>query len=118
MPRTPVHSHVYALFEKAMRRRKQILCRYDGHLRELCAVILGHTAGQEVALTYQFAGKSSKPLPPGGQWKCLRLSKVTDIRLRDGPWHAGGQHMRRQSCVAIVDLDINPDSPYRPQRRC
>jgi hypothetical protein len=112
-----VPSPTYALFEEAMRRRQQILCRYDGHRRELCPIILGHTDGQEVALTYQFAGSGSKPLPPGGQWKCLRLSKVSDVQLRDGPWHAGETHMQRQRCVAIVDLDVNPDSPYHPQRR-
>jgi hypothetical protein len=110
-------SATYQLFEEAMRRRKQILCLYDGHPRELCPVILGHTKGQEVALTYQFAGKSSKPLPPSGQWKCFRLSKVRNVQLRDGPWHAGAQHMQPQSCVDIVDLDVNPDSPYNPQRR-
>jgi len=25
--------------------------------------------------------------------------------------------MQPQSCVDIVDLDVNPDSPYNPQRR-
>jgi hypothetical protein len=117
MARPPVPSPTYALFEEAMRHRRQILCRYDGHRRELCPIILGHTDGQEVALTYQFAGSGSKPLPPGGQWKCLRLSKVSDVQLRDGPWHAGDKHMQRQRCVAVVDLDVNPDSPYHPQRR-
>jgi hypothetical protein len=114
---TPVPSLTYALFEEAMRRREQILCRYDGHPRELCPILLGHTDGQEVALTYQFAGNGSKPLPLGGQWKCLRLSKVSDVQLRAGPWHAGEKHMQRQRCVAVVDLDVNPDSPYHPQRR-
>ena len=113
-----MRSPTYRMFEDAMRRRKQILCMYDGYPRELCPVILGHTDGHEVALTFQFAGRGSKPLPPGGQWKCLHLSKVSDNRLRDGPWHTGDQHMHRQSCVDIVDLDANPDSPYNPQRRC
>jgi hypothetical protein len=112
-----VRSPTYRVFEEAMRRRWQILCMYDGYPRGLCPVILGHTDGQEVALTFQFAGKSSKPLPPGGQWKCLHLSKVSHARLRDGPWYAGDKHMQRQSCVDIVDLDVNPDSPYNPQRR-
>lgn len=101
-----------------MRRRKQILCRYNGRPRQLCPIILGHTDGQEVVLTYQFAGESSNPLPRGGQWKCLHLSKVRDAQLRDGPWYAGDKHMQRQSCVEIVDLDVNPNSPYNPRRRC
>jgi hypothetical protein len=113
-----VPSPTYDLFAQAMRRRQQVLCVYDGYPRELCPIMLGHTDGQEVALTYQFGGKSSKRLPPGGQWKCLHLSKVSGVQLRDGSWHNGNRHMQRQSCVDIVDLDVNPDSPYNPKRRC
>jgi hypothetical protein len=111
-------SQNYSLFEQAMIGRKQVLCTYDGHPRELCPAVLGHTNGEEVALTYQFGGRGKRGLPPEGQWKCLRLAKVHGARLRDGPWHAGNSHTQRQPCVKIVDLDVNPDSPYHPKRRC
>lgn len=117
MTSNPVPSPTYDLFEQAMSRRKQVLCTYGGYPRELCPVILGHTNGEEVALAYQFAGRSNSGLPPGGQWKCLRLSKVSNAQLRDGPWHAGSSHARRQACVQTVDLDVNPASPYNPKRR-
>jgi hypothetical protein len=107
----------YAVFAQAMAERKQIVCRYDGYARELCPVVLGHTDREEVALVYQFAGASKSRLPPGGQWKCLRLSKVTDVELRDGPWRAGSSHRQAQTCVESVDLDVNPASPYAPRRR-
>ena len=110
-------SSTYHLFAEAMADRKQIVCVYDGYPRELCAIVLGHTKGQEVALVYQFAGESKSGLPPGGQWKCLHLIKISDVKLRDGPWHAGSSHKRAQACVEIVDLDVNPSSPYRPRRR-
>jgi hypothetical protein len=110
-------SPTYCLFAQAVADRKQILCTYEDYPRELCPIILGHSNGQEVALTYQFGGGSRSGLPPGGEWKCLRLSRVSDVRLRDGPWHAGSSHTRRQSCVQIVDLDVNPTSPYSPRRR-
>jgi len=110
-------SSTYHLFAEAMADRKQIVCVYDGYPRELCAIVLGHTKGQEVALVYQFDGESKSGLPPGGQWKCLHLIKVSDVKLRDGPWHAGSSHKRAQTCVEIVDLDVNPSSPYRPRRR-
>ena len=100
-----------------MAARKQVLCTYESYPRELCPVILGHREGREVALVYQFAGGSRSGLPKGGQWKCLSLSKVRDLRLRDGPWRADSGHRRPQSCVEIVDLDVNPDSPYDPLRR-
>jgi len=106
----------YALFERSMRLRKPLYCMYDGFPRELCSIILGHSQGQETALTYQFAGQSSRGLPPGGQWRCLRLAKISDVQLRDGPWIVGSSHTQPQGCVEVVDLDVNPDSPYDPKR--
>ena len=111
-------SPAYDLFARAIAGRMQVLCTYDGYRRELCPHILGHTRrGEEVALTYQFGGQSKTGLPPGGEWRCLRLAKVADVRLRDGPWQAGSSHSEPQGCVDIVDLDVNPSSPYRPTRR-
>ena len=109
-------SRNYALFERAMRLRKPLHCIYDGFPRELCSIILGHSQGQETALTYQFAGGSSRGLPPAGQWRCLRLAKVSDVQLRDGAWIAGSGHTQPQGCVEVVDLDVNPSSPYEPRR--
>jgi len=110
-------SRVYELFAQAIADRKQISCTYEGLPRELCPHILGHTQGEEVALTYQFGGQSKSGLPPGGEWRCLSLSKVRNVRLRDGRWHAGSRHTRPQPCVEDVDVDVNPSSPYRPRRR-
>ena len=109
-------SAAYKMFEQAIIGRKQILCTYNGRARELCPVILGHSKGQEKALTYQFGGHSEKGLPHGGQWRCLWLSKVSNIRLRDGSWYSGDNHSQPQGCVESVDLDVNPASPYDPQR--
>jgi hypothetical protein len=110
-------SSTYKLFEQAMRSRQQIVCMYGGHRRELCPIILGHSQDQEKALTFQFGGGSTSGLPRGGEWRCLWLSKVSDVRLRDGPWLAGSNHSQPQGCVEVVDLDVNPASPYKPKRR-
>jgi len=99
-----------------MKARKQVVCRYGGYPRELCPIILGHSQEQEKALTYQFGGKSGSGLPRGGEWRCLWLAKVSDAELRDGPWIAGSSHTRPQGCVEVVDLDVNPSSPYSPKR--
>jgi len=112
-----VPSDMYQLFEKAIVERKQILCEYEGYPREICSIILGHSQGEEKTLTYQFGGRGRSALPPGGQWKCLWLFKVRNARLRSGTWHSGDTHIRSQTCVEVVDLDINPDSPYNPKRR-
>jgi hypothetical protein len=110
-------SQAYDLFRQAMALRKQVLCVYDGYARELCPIILGHSGGQEKAITFQFRGQSRSGLPPGGEWRCLWLDKVSGVQLRDGPWHAGDGHQQPQSCVETVDLDVNPANPYRPARR-
>lgn len=110
-------SRVYDLFSQAMFEHKQVLCLYDGYPRELCPIILGHSNGQEKALTYQFGGTSRSSLPRAGQWRCLWLDKVSNVQLRDGPWRAGNAHTQPQGCVQIVDLDVNPNSPYNPVRR-
>jgi hypothetical protein len=115
--RAVVSSANYDLFEQAMHTRRQIVCMYAGHPRELCPVILGHSQGQEKALTYQIGGTSESGLPQTGEWRCLFLSKVRDAQLRDGPWLVGSGHTQPQGCVQIVDLDVNPSSPYRPKRK-
>ena len=113
----PNASATYELFAAAIQARQPIRCRYGGYLRELCPIILGHSHGEEKALADQFAGGSSSGLPPGGEWRCLFLDKVSDAQLRDGPWRSGDSHRAPQGCVEIVDLDINPTSPYQPKRQ-
>jgi hypothetical protein len=108
----------YARFEQAMRARKQIVCMYGGYPRELCPVILGHSQGQEKALTYQFGGQSKSGLLPQGEWRCLWLSKVSDLQLREGPWFqsyeaAGLRRDRRPWCQPF-----EPVSPEALHRAC
>ena len=110
-------SGTYNLFEQAMVERKQITCIYEGGYREICPHILGHRKHNEVALTYQFAGTNSEGRPVNGEWKCLYLSKVRDAQLREGPWRGGSEHSQNQNCVNEVDLDVNPESPYKPKRQ-
>jgi hypothetical protein len=101
-------SAVYELFRQAMLEEKQVTCVYQGNYREVCPVIIGHSAGEEKVLTFQFAGETSKrKLPPGGAWKCMFLAEVREARLRDGRWREGKSHKRVQVCVRDVDLDIN-----------
>jgi hypothetical protein len=98
-------STTYTLFRNAILGEQQIVCRYDGRLRELCLHIIGtNRRGEEVVLAWQFAGDSSGKLP---QWRCLRLANVGNARARDGRWHEGGSHRSEQTCVSAIDLDIN-----------
>ena len=95
-------SPTYDTFRKAILNEKQVVFTYKDERRGACPIIIGHTEGEEKALTFQVEGAS------GRGWRCLYLSSVRDARLRDGPWHEGSaQHAKEQTCVADVDLDIN-----------
>jgi len=100
-------SDTYRLFREAILNEQPVRCVYQRFVRELCPVVLGYKHGEERVLAYQFAGGSSKGLAPGGEGKCLALSQIESAALHDGPWHEGDRHALRQSCVDVVDLDIN-----------
>jgi hypothetical protein len=108
-------SATYELFLRAMREKRQIVCVYQGHRRELCPILLGRTGLEEKSLVFQFGGATSEgPIRPPGDWKCLRLTEVRDVILREGSWHAGDSHSAAQICMKMVEYDVNPQSPYDP----
>jgi hypothetical protein len=102
-----VPSATYNLFRQAILRERLVACVYDGHPRVLCPVILGHTEGEEKALTFQVGGTSRSGLPPGGEWRCLVLARVRGGRLAEGSWREGDRHTAPQRCVDEVDVDVN-----------
>lgn len=101
-------SATYRLIRKAIESEQPITCVYQGHYRELCPHIIGWNKGEERLLAWQFSGKTgSRPLPADGAWKCLNIAEMTEVKARDGRWHAGSSHQREQTCVQDIDLDIN-----------
>jgi predicted nucleic acid-binding protein len=111
------HSEAFRLFHRAILERKQITCVYQGHHREICPHILGHSNGSEKALVYQFGGTTGSKLPREGQWKCFFLDRARDIALRGGRWRSGTAHTKTQRCVDLVYVDVNTNVPNQPGRR-
>jgi hypothetical protein len=105
----------YRLFAWAIENRMPLLCRYQGHSREICPIILGESDGQEKALVRQTGGRTSKGPLRKPNWKCFNLSEIADVQLHDGAWQTGERHQQAQSCVKIVDYDANERSPYGPR---
>src|SRR5258708_34335098 len=104
-------SAAYTLFRDAILAEQQVVCSYDGRVRELCPHIIGtNKNGEEIVLAWQFAGQSSGKLP---QWRCLGLANVRNARARGGPWPEAGSHPSEQTCVSPHHLDINTHCPKR-----
>lgn len=111
------HSATFDLFHRAILNRQQVICVYKGQRRAVCPHILGHKAGVETALVYQFSGESSRGLSKKGEWRCFYLDEVEDVQIEDGRWHSGGSHRKSQRCVDSVFVDVNLDVPNQPGRR-
>ncbi len=97
----------YALVRRAIEERRQVDATYGGHRRRMCPHVIGTRDGEPRALFFQFAGGSGRGLPPGGDWRCLLLDGLSEVSLRDGAWHSR-PHSQPQSCVAEVDLEVDP----------
>jgi hypothetical protein len=100
-------SAIFDLFLQAAKSGLQGVCNYNGLSREVCPHVIGWgLRGEEMALVYQFAGQSSKGLPPNGEWRCLRLGDVRDAVLRTGAWHTDPSHTKPQSCVKRIEFEV------------
>jgi hypothetical protein len=111
------HSSTFKLIHKAILYRQQLVCTYQGYPREVCPYILGHKAGAEVVLVYQFAGRSNRGLAVEGDWRCFQVSEMRDVKAREGPWRGDAAHRKTQRCVDDVHIDVNTEVPNQPGRR-
>jgi hypothetical protein len=94
------------LLIEAIHQRKQVTGYYDGFRREMCPHVIGWKRDSHHVLSYQFAGDSSKGLPSGGEWKCMDVDGISELALRDGPWHTGATHGKPQTCVDRIEAQV------------
>lgn len=99
-------SSSYHLIRDAVSRRLQVSCQYQGLRRVFSPHCIGWSTGMERVLGFQFAGSSSRGLPPEGEWRCFEIAKMTNVEVSDGPWHTGHSHTRPQTCVKSVDIEV------------
>ena len=102
----------YDLIRNAVLERDSVSAWYQGHLRIFSPVLLGTKAGEPHVLGYQFDGTSHQPLRPDGSpenWRCLRVSELTEVNLLPAIWHTARKRKGSQNCIDQVDV-----SAYRP----
>ena len=95
------------LLKAAISKKPQVKANYDGYYRELCPHAIGWKGGAHHVMSFQFAGQSSKPLPLGGQWKCMDVDKLEIISVCDGPWHTNNDHTRPQTCIDNIEIEVS-----------
>jgi len=100
----------YELIRQAILEHKAIHAIYNGQYREMCPHVLGNKNGKPQALFYQFGGASnSRPIQPDGSpdnWRCIELSKLSNVTIHDTVWHTAPNHSRPQTCVGNVDVAV------------
>lgn len=75
----------------------------------MCPHAIGYKNGKLHALFYQFGGQSSSgPIQPHSQnnWRCIDVTKLVDVEIKDGEWYTASNHSRTQSCVDQIDLEV------------
>ena len=98
----------YAVLRDAIVNKKQVSCVYNGLIREICPHVIGiGKDGRETVLSFQYAGQSSTGLPPGGEWRCMRVDEMSQVSSRAGPWHTADNHSRPQTCVKEIDVEVS-----------
>ena len=108
----------YDLLRRAVLEKDCVSAWYQGKLRLFSPVVLGTKAGEPHVLGYQFGGTSHQPLAPDGSpenWRCLRVSELTDVNLLPGVWHTAGRRKGVQNCIDQVD--VTAGRPFAAKRK-
>src|SRR5438093_12221689 len=99
----------YALVRQAVLSKDQVIATYQGHRREMCPHVLGTKSGISQALFYQFGGESKSGLGPSGSpgnWRCIPIDQLQDVKVKKGPWHTATDYSRQQTCVDQIDVAV------------
>ncbi|MFZ4695860.1 MAG: hypothetical protein ACOYMV_12110 [Verrucomicrobiia bacterium] len=102
-------SQIYTLIRSAVVNKQQVIATYGGYIREMCPHVIGFKNGVEHALFYQFGGETSRGRithDSPHNWRCLELSKLSNVSVRNGEWHTSTRHSERQECVDQVDVQV------------
>ena len=94
------------LIVAAILQKLNVVAMYQGYERIMCPHVVGYKGDRLNALFFQYAGGSKSGLPPGGQWRCIHLDQLTNVRTMAGEWHTGPDHGRPQSCVDQIIAEV------------
>jgi hypothetical protein len=106
----------YQILAEAIGTKQQVVARYHDEERVFSPHALGTKQGVSHVLVYQFAGGSRTGLPPGGEWRCLKLDELSDIRLEPGAWRTAPNVFNPQTCLDEIEVLADPLPPRATAR--
>ena len=106
----------YTILAEAISSKQQVVARYHDEERIFSPHALGAKRGVAHVLVYQYAGGSRTGLPPGGEWRCLNLEELSDIRLEPGAWRTAENVFNPQTCLDEVEVLADPLPPRTTTR--
>ncbi len=104
----------YTTLAEAITTKQQVAARYGGEERLFSPHALGTKRGHAHVLVYQYAGGSRSGLPEGGEWRCLNVDELSQIRLEPGAWRTAENVFNPQTCLDNVEVVADPLPPRRP----
>ena len=98
---------VLEVIRDAIRQRRQLTFYYDGLYREVCPHAVGMKDGQWHLFVWQFGGSSRGGLK-GENWRCMVVSHIASLTVRDGQWYRGWtKGYGPSSCIDIIDTVVD-----------
>jgi hypothetical protein len=107
----------YQILAEAITTKQQVVARYHDEERIFSPHALGSKRGATHVLVYQYAGGSQTGLPPDGEWRCLDVEELRDIRLRPGAWRTAPNVFNPQTCLDEVEILADPLPPRTTARQ-
>jgi len=98
----------YQIIKNAILNKQPVTAMYDGYYRELCPHVIGTKDGVEQCLCYQYGGDSSRgkiTFDSKSNWRCMIISKFSQVTATTGPWHTFENHSKSQTCVDVIDAE-------------
>jgi hypothetical protein len=106
----------YSILAEAISSKQQVVARYHDQERVFSPHALGNKHGVPHVLVYQYAGGSQTGLPPGGEWRCLNVDELSDLRVEPGAWRTAPNVFNPQTCLDEIDVLADPLPPRASAR--
>lgn len=95
----------YQIIRQAVVDKCCLTATYQGGVRHFSPHAIGtDNDGDSNVMAFQYAGYSSKGLPPAGMWRCFRVNELSGVTRNRDSWHTGNDHGRPNTCVTRIDV--------------